>query len=314
MTHLNRRHLLSATVATALAPFSVLGQTPPRILFVHGRSQGDRTRDEIFAEWTAALAEGAQAAGLAMPAHNTIALPFYGKDLDDLVAATRVETAGRITNKGDETQDDYLIFQAELAEDIRTDLGITDAEIDEFYDDDLREKGPLNWRWVHAIVRAIDARSDTLTANGLELVTRDVFVYLEFASVRDIVDSIVAAEFTSEPTIVVGHSLGSVVAFNVLRSGNYNVPALITLGSPLGINAIRRRLAPIAHPNSVGEWVNLYDDRDIVALNSLDAKHFNINPGVRNISDIKNHTNNRHGISGYLNTPKVATEVLSRQT
>jgi hypothetical protein len=44
---------------------------------------------------------------------------------------------------------------------------------------------------------------------ALELVTRDVFLYITKAGVRDEIDAVVAAKLTEQPTVVVGHSLGA---------------------------------------------------------------------------------------------------------
>lgn len=310
MKRMSRRDFVVASAITALAPCVAQGNTPRKILFVHGRAQGNREQEDIRAEWIAALQEGADALGGPMPEETAITLPFYGARLDHLVELSRVSTAGRITQKGDEVQDGYLQFQAEIANEMRQDLGISDAEIDHFYGDDPTEKGPLNWRWVHAIVRAIDARSDTLTASGLELVTRDVFLYLELDRIRDEVNAIVESAMSDEPTIVVGHSLGTVVAYDILRNRQYDVPLFMTLGSPLGINAIRRRLAPIKYPIGVGTWKNYFDDRDIVALRPLDPANFPVEPEIENFPEISNRTDNRHGISGYLNTSEVAAALL----
>jgi hypothetical protein len=61
---------------------------------------------------------------------------------------------------------------------------------------------------------------------------------------------------------------------------------------------------------SVQVWNNAFDSRDIVALNPLDRANFPVQPEIRNYGDIKNHTNNRHGIDGYLDDPIVAGWVL----
>ena len=41
---------------------------------------------------------------------------------------------------------------------------------------------------------------------------RDVFLYCTHQGIRDEIDRIDRAEVTTEPTVVIGHSLGSVVA------------------------------------------------------------------------------------------------------
>jgi len=51
---------------------------------------------------------------------------------------------------------------------------------------------------------------------------------------------------TTETRVVIGHSLGSVVAYDTLRARppDQPVPLLVTLGSPLGLSAISQRLQP----------------------------------------------------------------------
>ena len=53
-------------------------------------------------------------------------------------------------------------------------------------------------------------------------------------------------------------------------------------------------------------WLNAYDTRDMVALKPLDSAHFPIHPPIHNKGDANNHTENRHGIIGYLDDPDVA--------
>jgi hypothetical protein len=78
----------------------------------------------------------------------------------------------------------------------------------------------------------------------------------------------------------VGHSLGTVVAYNVLRSGR-KVPLYVTVGSPLGIRATRKTLSPIENPIGNKGWYNAYDGRDVVALYPLDMNNFDV-PTITN--------------------------------
>ncbi len=100
-------------------------------------------------------------------------------------------------------------------------------------------------------------------------------------------------------------------AYEVLREhvGN-SVPRLVTVGSPLGIRAIRDQLAtPLSMPAGVRDWYNAFDDRDVVALYPLNAGNFNIRPPVKNYPFVNNHTDNRHGIAGYLDDADVAFQI-----
>lgn len=69
------------------------------------------------------------------------------------------------------------------------------------------------------------------------------------------------------PTVVVAHSLGSVVAFESLHERPTPVSLLVTLGSPLAMSTlVWQRLVPHPPrtPESVGRWLNFWDRDDIV--------------------------------------------------
>jgi pimeloyl-ACP methyl ester carboxylesterase len=142
---------------------------------------------------------------------------------------------------------------------------------------------------------------------------RDVYLYTTQPGVRTEIDRIVSAALDETPCVVVGHSLGSVVAYNILRSDPraLKVRAYVTVGSPLAIRAIRDRLRPIAFPApAVASWFNAYDPKDVVALYPLDAANFPVNPVVENYGRVFNATDNRHGIVGYLDDAEVAKHIL----
>src|SRR5690606_23686468 len=143
-----------------------------------------------------------------------------------------------------------------------------------------------------------------------QIALRDVYVYNSSPAVRRVINGIVSNEIEDRPTIIVAHSLGTVVAYYILRELQApNVPLLVTLGSPLGIRAIRRPLRPLRNPAVVQAWLNGYDDRDVVALYPLDAANFDIDPAIENIATLQNQTANRHGIIGYLDKPTIVGRI-----
>jgi hypothetical protein len=87
--------------------------------------------------------------------------------------------------------------------------------------------------------------------------------------------------------VIVGHSLGSVVAYEALCAHpEWQVRVLVTLGSPLGIaNIVFDLLTPRpmngrgGWPGSVATWINVADGGDVVALQKQLAPRFG--PGVR---------------------------------
>ncbi|UWR91709.1 alpha/beta hydrolase [Phaeobacter inhibens] len=311
---ISRRTALTGALAGSaiLLGREAFAAPPERILFVHGRAQGGRAPDEVRAEWMAAFRAGLSKAGVKNPDGIDIQLPFYGDALDEITAQFGLPLASKINTRGDALQDEFLIFQEEVANEMRQGAGITDDQIDAEYGDNPREKGPLNWEWVQAIVRAIDRNATGLSQRAIEVFLRDVFLYVSRPGVQRAIDGIVNAGLDDRPTVVVGHSLGSVVAFNILsQRSDTRVPLFVTLGSPLGIRAIRRRFTPLKFPQGVSGWFNAFDPRDIVALYPLDAANFDVLPAVENAADIDNQTDNRHGISGYLDKARIASRVVN---
>jgi hypothetical protein len=71
-----------------------------------------------------------------------------------------------------------------------------------------------------------------------------------------------------ETKVVIGHSLGSVVAYEAAHRMSEPLPLLLTLGSPLGLQTIiyqRLRPQPPAFPAKVKRWVNIADQDDFIA-------------------------------------------------
>ena len=315
MWTLSRRRLVGAFAAIlpALAVGTAFAQSRPRLLLIHGRAQGGRSEEELRSVWLGALTDGARASGHEVPPDLDVVFPFYGDRLDELVAEYQVPLTSEITTKGDAFQDEFLAFQEEVANEMRRGAGITDAELDAVYGNNPREKGPENWEWVQAILKGIDRYGPGVTQRFLERFLRDVFVYLESPAVRTTIDGIVTERLDDRPTVIVAHSLGTVVGFNILSADTpTDVPLLVTLGAPLGINAIRRRFQPLRHPAQVGHWLNAFDDRDVVALHPLDATNFPVTPEIENVLDINNQTDNRHGITGYLDKANVAGPIIAK--
>jgi hypothetical protein len=305
--------LSSALVAVLSAPPAFPAVLPKRLVFIHGRGQEGLDATKLKQDWISVLKTGATNAGLALPDSVEIAFPFYGDRLAKFVADFGVPTASNIHSKGGPVQDEYLLFQANVAEDLRQRAGVTDAEINKEFGGSPSEKSPLNWEWVLAILRALDKHADGLSQATLELFTRDVFLYVSRPVVRAEIDKIVRASLTTEPTVIVAYSLGTVVAYSLLRTDTtgLNVPLLVTVGSPLGIRSIRERFIPLESPSPVGSWFNAFDPHDVVALYPLDEANFNISPAIKNYGRVKNHTDDKHGIAGYLDDKTVARRIIS---
>jgi hypothetical protein len=283
-----------------------------RLLLVHGRSQGGKDPVKLKAEWLDALSKGLQKAGLAMPANVDIDFPFYGDRLDEFARQFALPADPAIVPKGSPVFDEYQEFRRQIADEMRARAGITDAQVRaEMGPAPVAEKGVENWGWVQAIVRLLDRHLTGVSETTIEVFLRDVFLYVKRPGVRNVIDKIVADMVKPDTAVVVGHSLGTVVAYNVIRAAARKIPLYVTVGSPLGIRAIRGTLSPIGNPVGTKGWYNAYDAHDIVSLYPLDKDNFDVDPAITNNGTVQNWTDNRHGIVGYLDDANVAKAVYS---
>jgi hypothetical protein len=287
--------------------------TKPLLVLVHGRAQGGKDETELRNLWIKTLREGLGASRRDRLDEVEIRFPFYGDRLDDLVAEAINPTIDAIhrgaASAGDQA---FAQFQLDYVNAVKERRHIADDQILDGAGAVIVERGPLQWAWVQAILRKLDDIPG-LSGDMIERFTRDVWVYLTDDHVHDAINGIVAK--CLEPgrrTVVVGHSLGSVVAYDVLRkTGNLSVPLYATVGSPLGVGPIRSRLSPVKFPAGVAAWYNAYDERDAVALYPLDQKNFGVQPAIENYNKVQNGTDNAHGIIGYLNDTKVAGKIFA---
>jgi hypothetical protein len=98
----------------------------------------------------------------------------------------------------------------------------------------------------------------------LQQVTR----YLTEDEIREEVQGRVAAFIDADTKVLLGHSLGSVVAYEAAHQLAEPLPLLITLGSPLGLRTVvydRVFPQPPSFPPLVQRWVNIADRNDLVA-------------------------------------------------
>jgi subtilisin family serine protease len=132
------------------------------------------------------------------------------------------------------------------------------------------------------------------------------------------------------PIILVAHSQGSIIAYDVLtRLGGHtpsghtlDVAAFVTVGSQLGVDQVQRKLLrarpspPRGNvPAAVRAWTNLADAFDPIALDKTLTGEFKSgeDPPV-NIHDVSLRNKvfwNPHSAVGYLSTPQVQSVVYS---
>lgn len=278
----------------------------PILVMVHGRAQGGKDPAELRATWIETWAKGLGPAQAARLDEIDIRFPFYTPELDDLAARADMALA-QIKSRGAAGLIDPGLaeLRAEMAEGALEKVAGLRAELRQ--EKAYQDRGPMQWEWVQAILRKMESVPG-LSGDMLERFTRDVWVYLKFPTVRKRINAIVEDQLPeSGEVFVLGHSLGSVVAYDVVRTAkNIGVPLFMTVGSPLGVRKIGQMLDPRQFPAIAEHWYNAYDVRDVVALRPLDGANFDVDPEIENFGEVHNQTDNAHGIIGYLNNRAVA--------
>lgn len=289
-----------------------------KIIYVHGIAQERKDPTALKAEWDQSFRQGLAAAGMAWPAGAATVLPYFGDTLSEKTAEIdRGEAVGLIRRGSTAAEEaSKYEFYNEFLTQLADGKGVSTADL-VGEDGQPVERGPQNWRWVLALTRRLN-KIGPIADWSIDTFTRDVWVYLLHNQVRQPIHAIVDQAIpAAEPCVVVSHSLGTVVAYNVLteRGSRDNVRAWITLGSPLGIEAIYRRLpssltpVPRRAPAGIASWYNARDPEDIVALHEIPVAKFGGAPAVENSSHVDNPTSNQHGIIGYLSDAAVAKRI-----
>jgi hypothetical protein len=114
------------------------------------------------------------------------------------------------------------------------------------------------------------------------------------------------------PVVLVAHSQGSLIAYDVMRqlgSSSPEVDLLVTLGSPLGIERVQTVLrswsgGDLPFPPGVRRWLNVADPRDPVALDK-DLRDDFPGPLENVVAMNEDSPDHPHCATGYLKTKVV---------
>jgi hypothetical protein len=135
-----------------------------------------------------------------------------------------------------------------------------------------------------------------------------------------------AAHAKGRQIMLIAHSMGTIVAYDVLRAADRGLPGLqiahfVTLGSPLGLTEIKEIVArPLRVPECVARWSNFADPRDYAARwDTRLSNDYRANGAGVTVSDhlvINAYLSpsgkpNPHKIYGYLRTPEVSEVIAS---
>lgn len=231
------------------------------IVGVHGIAQQQVGRHLLGVPWTQALGDGIERA---------LGRPIEPPDLDIAFYGDLFLDRGMDGSKGQALEgldDADVAFVLAAAEEVVTEMELAQADAAPLKG--FPELPPALLRVVAAIDRRFGQHAGPLFVGELRQARR----YLTDGALKDDADARVAAAVDDGCRVLIGHSLGSVVALEFVRlNPSHALDILLTLGSPLGLRAIRHLLPdPVfgtgpGGPPNVTNWRNLRDPRDPVAL------------------------------------------------
>jgi hypothetical protein len=276
-----------------------------RVLSIHGIAQQLMGPDLLEAAWLPAIRSGMKLAN-ARPIEGTdLRCAFYG----DLFRKDPIRAAGYPMLRARDVTDEWDVrFLAELWHE----ASVHDSNVPP-PDERVRASVP---RSVQAALSALSkARFLTgLVERALIWNLKQVRLYLHDNAVREYVLSLLAKQVTSETSVVVGHSLGSIVAYEALcRHPEWQLKTLVTIGSPLGIsNLIFHQLRPTPINNlglwpNVEHWFNIAADGDVVALQKRLAICF----GERVQDRLISNETRAHDATAYLTARQTGEAIAS---
>lgn len=285
-----------------------------RIILVHGINQQGKSTQKILDEWLPSLRTAyANRAPDPLQKVSRIDAAFYGDTLEELSSAKIKSKA--IALGAEEASSDFDDFAIDALKEVAPRIGITKAQIDTELDQTTVAQGSgPNKKWIKAFARVVEKVSP-LHGTLILRVLGQAHAYIRNKNVHDAVNKLVRPLFEDdEPAIVISHSLGTIVAYSLLREFAKNnrprsVPLFITLGSPLGIDSVRKGFAkPRVKPANVRRWVNGADPEDFVALRAeLTSDNFGV--GIENYPDIENGPEDPHSIVKYLSDSRISAAI-----
>jgi V8-like Glu-specific endopeptidase len=265
------------------------------LVFLHGRGQQGNDPTMLRRTWAAGLNRGLTMAGLPTVDPEDVWFPFYGSRLVEVMESVSGEPAPVALSPSGQALYTTLLTEAARragmpTENTRELEGIGDLV------GVLRE--PLGWLAAHTGVdRAVVAAA-----------FHDVAAYLGQDTTRDaVLERVLETMPGSGPAVVVAHSLGTVVAMDLLtRLGPAaSVVGLVTIGSPLGMDTVysRLRVGGPRLPAIAGPWVNAWCPTDAIAIGCPLADDWS---GLAAELSVANPRDRSHDIGEYLSHPEVA--------
>lgn len=281
-----------------------------KIILVHGINNEGKSEQQIIWEWIGALGKKLTPAQFEKLMEKEIFAPYYGDVLEGMSNensqdAIKAVAQGDVQSVNEETEFYSNFFKQSL--------NISNNEIEV----ELADQSPVvaqaayHNRNVIAVMRVAERLFPKKVEKLLKILPQ-AYTYLKNPNASAVVDSIVKPHVKDHSALIVSHSLGTIVTYKALREcPSPNLFKFMTLGSPLGIEAVKESVRPpFVKPDAASIWLNGSDKDDFVGagkkLSSCGYEHLtDENFGIDNGKD------NPHSISKYLNSSWVVNNIIS---
>lgn len=297
-----------------------------RLIFVHGINNESRTRDEIAKSWGDALRKSIGSRADSWWDEVEVRTAYYATTLAQETADWEKMEAAGTRMSADSPNADYADDDvAALYVALQRAYGIDDDRVAQELDPGdapaaaTRMAAGIHKKWLKAIVRTLEKVIPSAADGLARKFLTQAATYLNKPGVFNQINEMVNEQVFNDldpldRTVVVGHSLGTIVSYVLLRRmmRENKLPVFVTLGSPLGIDIVRNRVGhPRITPTVAARWINGADPEDFVALRPiLDRDSFG--PAeIVNYPHLDNGHEDAHSIERYLAHPEIAEVIYA---
>jgi hypothetical protein len=284
-----------------------------RLVLVHGINNENNSAAEVEAIWMSAMRAAWQREGLAPLENLNITTTYYAKELAELSTRARDAVAAGASQTVSQVEFDLL-------QEYATESGITQQEIvaaaeAEAVDVSAVEAGLPHEAWLIATSRALENILPTRGRYLARVFLRQAAIYIERKGVQNRIKKIVRDRMFEDgsPIVVVAHSLGTVIAYELLKeqtASRTEVPLFCTLGSPLAVrivaNYVGRGLNFPKPP--IRKWINGAQREDFVTLGRTLQQTTVGFDGIENV-DTNSDNPDKHDIVAYLSDQSISRAV-----
>lgn len=293
-----------------------------KVVGIHGIAQQFKGDEVIKEEWLPALNSGLNLADADPVDPMDFAAVFYGH----LFRPPNVRSSGvpplTAKNVDTEWEHDMLLLWWKAAAELAAENRKVEYEDDRGEDPTIQGPDFVGRGTPGTIQLALRQLSKSRFFKGigpqrfLIFGLKQVRLFLDDPTLKKDVLARVEDVVTSETRMIIGHSLGSVVAYEALcknsENSDWNVHTFVSIGSPLGIsNLVFDALTPKPKGGrgvwpSVKRWINIADKGDIVALEK------NLAPKFGSVQDLLVYNgHDSHSIVRYLTALEAGNAIAS---